>query len=105
LSSADCAPTGFRLIDLSLIVSRIDLHQEIAGLDALIIIRGDFQDLSRYTAAEPRQVGTDISVIGGLDSGIAGPFVPARCCQRDKAERDKHREKRNRKAAQAGSRR
>jgi hypothetical protein len=54
---------GLRLRDLGFIVGRIDLNQEIAGLDTLEIVRGDNLNFAGDAAAQPRQLGPDISVV------------------------------------------
>src|SRR5882672_3811374 len=45
---------------------RVDLNQEIAGLDALEIVHRDGQDLAGNAAAQAREVGADIGIVGGL---------------------------------------
>ena len=89
----------FGLRDLRLIVGRIDLDHEIAGLDALEIGDPDGQHFAGDATGKPRQLGAHIGVVGGLDRRIADPFVEALRCQRDEAERDDHREQRNREPA------
>ncbi len=90
---------GLGLRDLGLVVGGIDLDQEIAGLDALEIVDGDGEHLAGDPAAQPRQLGANIGVVGGLDRGAADPGIPAQRRQRDEAERDQHGEQRNREAA------
>ena len=80
------------LCDLGLIVGRIDLYQQIAGLDALKVIDGNNENFTRNPAAQPRQLGTNIGVIRRLDRGATDPGVPAQRRQCDKAERDQHGE-------------
>jgi hypothetical protein len=48
---------GLGLRDLRLVIGGIDLHQEIATLDALEILHGDGQDLAGDPAAQPGQLG------------------------------------------------
>ena len=74
---------GLGLRDLGLVVGGIDLHQQIAGLDALKIGDGDLENLTRDAAAQARRVSLDIGVVGGLDHGGADPFIPAQRRQRD----------------------
>ena len=62
--------------DIGLIVG-IDLHQKIAGLDALEVLHGGGQNLTGDPAAQPRQVSADKGVVGGLDDRVAAPLVPA----------------------------
>ena len=83
---------GLGLRDLSLVVGGIDLHQEIAGLDALKVVHGDGEDLAGDAAGQPGQFGANIGVVGGLDRGVADPGVPAQRRQRDERERDQHGE-------------
>ena len=90
---------GFGLRDLCLIVRGIDLNQEVAGLDALEVGDPYGQHLTGDAARQPRQLGAHIGVIGGLDHGIADPFVEAQRRQRDEGERDDDREQRNREPA------
>ena len=86
---------GLGLRDLCLVIGGIDLHQQIAGLDALKIGHGDLENFARDPAAQARRVRLDIGVVGGLDHGGADPFVPAQRRQRDECERRQHREQRN----------
>ena len=90
---------GLGLRDLRLVVGGIDLHQQIAGLDALEIVDGDGEHFAGDPAAQPRQLGANIGVVGGLDRGVADPGIPAQRRQRDEGERHQHREQRNREAA------
>ena len=83
--------------DLGFIIGGIDLNQEIAGLDVLEVVHSDGQDLAGNPATQTCQVGADIGIVGGLDRGAAGPFVPAIRRERDEAERDDDREQRDRK--------
>jgi len=86
---------GFSLSHLGFVISRIDLNQEIAGLDALEILHRDGQDLASDPAAQPGQLGFDVSVVGSLDHGVADPFIPAQRRQRDESKRGQHGEQRN----------
>jgi hypothetical protein len=79
---------GLRLVDLGLVVGRIDLDQEITGLDALKIVHGDSQDLAGDPTAQPCQLGADIGVVRDLDGRVADPLIPAQRRQRDESERD-----------------
>jgi hypothetical protein len=90
---------GLGLRDLSRVVGGIDLHQQIARLDALEILHGDRNHLAGDPAAQPRELGTNIGVVGGLDRGAADPGIPAQRRQRDKGKRRQHREQWNREAA------
>ena len=89
----------FGLRDLRLIIGGIDLDQEIAGLDALEVGDPDGQHFAGDAACKPRQLGAHIGVVGGLDHGIADPFVEAQRRQRDEGERDDHGEQRDREPA------
>jgi len=94
-----CGNTGLGLGNLGLVVGGIDLDQEIAGLDALKILHRHRENFAGHPAGQPRQLGTHIGVGGGLDGGTSDPGIPALRCQRDKAERDNHREQRDGEAA------
>src|SRR5260370_1088241 len=78
---ADHAGLGLR--DLGLVVSGIDLNQEIAGLDALKVVRGDGENFTGDPAAQPCQFGPDIRVVRALDHFAADPGIPAQHRQRD----------------------
>ncbi len=86
LSSAACAAATWAsaCATLRLIVRRVDLDQQASGLDVLIVCHGDGQDFTADAAAQLRGVGTDIGIVGGLDSGAADPVVPTRGCNHDK---------------------
>ncbi len=90
---------GLRLRDLGLVVGGIDLNQEIAGLDALKVVRGDGENFTGDPAAQPGQLGPDIRVVRALDRFAADPGIPAQRRQRDEPERRQHGEQRNRKPA------
>ncbi len=90
---------GLRLRDLGLVVGGIDLNQEIAGLDALKVVRGDGENFTGDPAAQPGQLGPDIRVVRALNHFAADPGIPAQRRQRDKPERGQHGEQRNRKTA------
>ena len=95
---------GLRLSDLGFVIGGIDLNQEIAGLDALEIVRGDGENLAGDPAAQPRQFGPDISVVRRLDRGAADPGIPAQRRQRDESERGQHGEEWKREAAPGNGR-
>lgn len=87
------------LVDQSLVIGGVDLDQKFASLDPLKIIEGNFQDLSSHPAAQPCQIGPDIGIIGDLNPGITGPFIPVRGGHHDKAERGQHRNQGDREPA------
>jgi hypothetical protein len=62
---------GLGLRDLRLIVGRVDLHQEVPRLDPLEIVHRDLDHLTGDATRQPRQLGADIGVVGGLDCGAA----------------------------------
>jgi hypothetical protein len=100
LSNAACGGNaGLGQSDLGLIISRVDLDQKIAGLDALEIVHGDGKNFTGNPAAQPCHIGFDIGVVGGLDHRGADPSIPAQRCQRDKSERGQHRQQWNRETA------
>jgi hypothetical protein len=84
---------------LRLVIGGIDLDQEIAGLDALEIGDPYGEHFARDAARQPRQLGAHIGVIGGLDHGIADPFVEAQRRQRDERERNDDGKQRDREPA------
>src|SRR5882672_3596776 len=90
---------GLGLCDLSRVVGGVDLHQQIASLDALEILPCDRNHLAGNPAAEPRELGANIGVVGGLDRGAANPGIPAHRRQRDEDKRRQHGEQWNREAA------
>lgn len=77
---------GFGLRNLRFIVRRVDLDQQITGLDALIVARGDFDHLAGDAAAELRCLRTNVGVVRGLSHGVTDPGVPAqrRQCHEDR---------------------
>ncbi|MGY3486078.1 hypothetical protein ACVW1C_003961 [Bradyrhizobium sp. USDA 4011] len=97
--------TRFGLRDLRLVIGRIDLHQEIAGLDALEIGDGDRQHFAGHAAAELGQLGAHIGIIGGLDRGTADPGIPTRRRHHDEHKRSQHRKQRDGEAAPEAARR
>src|SRR5258706_8455642 len=68
---------GLCLRDLRFVIGGIDLNQEIAGLDALKIVRRDDENLTSDPAAQPRRLGLDISVVRRLNYAPAAPAHPA----------------------------
>jgi len=93
-----------RLGDLRLIVGGIDLDQEIAGLDALKIMHSDGENLAGDPAREPRRLGLYVSIVRGLDDGVADPLISSQSRQRDESQRQQHGEQRNCKAAKHSAR-
>ena len=90
---------GLGLCDLGRVVGGVDLHQQIARLDALEILHRHRNHLASDPAAQPRELGTNIGVVGGLDRGTADPGIPAQRGQRDKDKRRQHGEQWNRETA------
>jgi hypothetical protein len=84
--------TGLGLCDLSRVVRWVDLHQQIASLDALEILHGNRNHFAGDPAAQPRELGANIGVVGSLYRGAADPAIPAQRRQRDKGKRRQHRE-------------
>jgi hypothetical protein len=97
LSGSDA---GLRLGDLRLVIGGINLHQQIAGLDVLVIGHGNGENLAGDPAAQPRQVGPNIGIVGGLNDGASDPGIPSQGRQRDKGESNQHRGKWNRNTHQ-----
>ena len=72
---------------------RLDLHQQVTGLDHLEVLHRHPADVARHLGGKRRDVGLEIGVVGGLQHRRTDPPVPlVRDC-RDEAARQKHNEK------------
>ena len=91
---------GFRLRDLRFVIGRIDLNQEIAGLDPLEVLERDDENLAGNAAAELGRLGTNVGIVGGLHRGPADPGIPTQRGQRNKSQSGDRRDQRDRQAAQ-----
>ena len=67
-----------RLVDLGLVVTRIDAQEHLAGLDGLVVLDGQAGHVTRHLGGERRDRALDVGVVGrhvalGVDPGIGGP--------------------------------
>jgi hypothetical protein len=90
---------GLRLRHLGLVVGRIDLHQELAGLDALEVVGVNLEHGAGDAAAQPGGLGADVGVVGGLLRPAADPAIPAQRRQPDEGDRGCDRHQRQRQPA------
>src|SRR5262249_34613812 len=78
-----------RAIDRHLIVARVDLDEQRAGLDELVVVHGDAFDGAAHARRDLRHVPIDLRIVGRL--APAGPDVPADA-GRDEEEQRQQRE-------------
>jgi hypothetical protein len=73
LASA-AASADFFLRQLNFVIARIDLRQDVAGFDRLIVINENFFNLAGHLRRNRNNVAIEERVVGGL-VGEAGPEV------------------------------
>jgi hypothetical protein len=59
-----------------IVVRGLDLHQQLARLDALKTLHGNVPDIAAYPSAQPGRLGVDRGIVGGLDGSRSNPGVP-----------------------------
>jgi hypothetical protein len=67
-----------RLVDLGLVVARIDAQEDFARLDRLVVLDGHADHVARHLGGERRDRALDVGVVGryvalGVDPGIGAP--------------------------------